>query len=246
MSERLRSLLFAMALCVVCSLLLTAAATGLKGYQQRNMLADRQKNILAAAQLISMEEKLTPQQIQAQFSQQIKTFYVDDTGSIMPPDKQTPSDLPIYLVLSDNETIEAYVVPIDTTGLWGKIHGYLAFEADGKTVRGFTVYKHSETPGLGGEIEKRWFQENFEGKKITNAQGDFVSIKIAKGQVQDVQNGEKKDNTVDGISGATLTGKYLTAGLEDILQNYEPVAVKFRNRNVGKVTLGDAEEKSGP
>jgi Na+-transporting NADH:ubiquinone oxidoreductase subunit C len=243
MSDRLRSLLFAMALCVVCSLLLTAAAAGLKGYQQRNMLADRQKNILAAAKLASMEAKMSPEKIQAQFSRQIKTYYVNHDGSIKPPGEQAPSDLPIYLVFSDDEAVEAYVVPIDTTGLWGKIHGYLAFEADGKTVRGFTVYKHSETPGLGGEIEKRWFQENFEGKKITDSAGDFVSIKIAKGEVE---SETKERNYVDGISGATLTGKYLTAGIEEILQDYEPVAVKFRNRNVGKVTLGDAEEKSEP
>jgi Na+-transporting NADH:ubiquinone oxidoreductase subunit C len=33
---------------------------------------------------------------------------------------------------------------------------------------------------------------------------------------------------VDGISGATLTGRYLAAGIRDTLSQYEPVAVKFR------------------
>ena len=32
--------------------------------------------------------------------------------------------------------------------------------ADGQTVAGFSVYQHAETPGLGGEIEKPWFQQN--------------------------------------------------------------------------------------
>jgi Na+-transporting NADH:ubiquinone oxidoreductase subunit C len=42
----------------------------------------------------------------------------------------------------------------------------------------------------------------------------------------------KRDNYVDGISGATLTGKYLSAGLKDILQDYEPVAIEFRQKNL--------------
>jgi Na+-transporting NADH:ubiquinone oxidoreductase subunit NqrC len=33
---------------------------------------------------------------------------------------------------------------------------------------------------------------------------------------------------VDGISGATLTGKFLTRGLKDTLKKYEHVSIKFR------------------
>ena len=40
---------------------------------------------------------------------------------------------------------------------------------------------------------------------------------------------ERQANYVDGISGATLTGKYLSSGLKTILTRYEPVAVRFRN-----------------
>jgi Na+-transporting NADH:ubiquinone oxidoreductase subunit C len=105
--------------------------------------------------------------------------------------------------------------------LWGKIFGYLALKSDGSTVTGFTVYKHSETPGLGGEIEKRWFQKNFEGKKILDKAGGFVSISIAKGFLPESFPKDKLPNYVDGISGATLTGKFLTTGLKDVLQAYE-------------------------
>ena len=138
-----------------------------------------------------------------------------------------PSRCPFNVYEKDN-TIQAYVVPIDTRGLWGKIHGYLAIDNDGKTVRGFTVYQHSETPGLGGEIESRWFRKNFRGKKIVNKSGNFVSISIAKGKTDEVVPPDKRPNYVDGISGATMTGKFLTAGLRDILKEYEPVAIRFR------------------
>ena len=94
--------------------------------------------------------------------------------------------------------------------------------------RSFTIFKHSETPGLGGEIEKEWFQKNFVGKKIINRDGRFVSIGVAKGTVKTKIPLKEQMNYVDGISGATLTGKYLSAGIREILHNYEPVSIKFR------------------
>jgi Na+-transporting NADH:ubiquinone oxidoreductase subunit C len=35
---------------------------------------------------------------------------------------------------------------------------------------------------------------------------------------------------VDGISGATLTGRYLSEGLEETLMQYEPVSIIFRQK----------------
>jgi Na+-transporting NADH:ubiquinone oxidoreductase subunit C len=55
-----------------------------------------------------------------------------------------------------------------------------------------------------------------------------VSVSITKGAVQDVIQPEKRPHYVDGISGATLTGKYLTAGLKEILEDYEPMSIRFR------------------
>ena len=94
---------------------------------------------------------------------------------------------------------------------------------------GFTVYKHSETPGLGGEIEKRWFQKNWIGKRIVDQAGEFVSVGIAKGKVEVTVPEQQRPHYVDGISGATLTGNYLTAGIREILEKYEPVSIKFRS-----------------
>jgi len=230
-SSGLKSLFFAASLCIVCSLLLTTAAIGLKRYQQQNILADRQKNILLAAKLIEEKSALSPKELENIYQNSIRKVSVGPGGVILPTGQSAPGALPLYLV-GEKDAVEAYIIPIDTTGLWGKIFGYLALDADGTTVRGFTVYKHSETPGLGGEIEKRWFQKEFEGKKIVTAYGDFVSIGVTKGKSRD-------DHNVDGISGATLTGKYLSQGLKTILQDYEPVAIKFRNRNTIKAPLGN-------
>ena len=68
--------------------------------------------------------------------------------------------------------------------------------------------------------------------------GNFLSISIAKGGLADTVPDDKRMNVVDGISGATLTGKYLTTGLKDILLEYEPVSLKFRTKKLLRLTTG--------
>lgn len=229
MPNAMKSLVFAVVLCVVCSVLLTAANTGLKSFQQKNAEVDRQKNILKAFGILGEDRAVTSAEVQSLYLNDVKSVWVDDTGRIVPEAGHKKTDLPLYLYMK-NERVEAYVVPIDSRGLWGKIHGYLAIDNDGTTVRGFTVFKHQETPGLGGEIESRWFRKNFKGKKITAADGHFVSVKIAKGKVGGQVPPGQRANYVDGISGATMTGKFLTEGMKEILKEYEPVAIEFRQK----------------
>jgi Na+-transporting NADH:ubiquinone oxidoreductase subunit C len=108
----------------------------------------------------------------------------------------------------------------------------MAIKNDGTTISGFTVYSHQETPGLGGEIEKEWFRKNFEGKKILDAQDNFVSITITKGSVKGRIPESRRKNFVDGISGATMTGKFLSAGLRQTLTQYEPFSERFRKNEL--------------
>jgi Na+-transporting NADH:ubiquinone oxidoreductase subunit C len=233
MSSRLKSILFAIVLCFVCSVILTTASTGLQRFQQKNMLIDKHRNILKSVGLIEPDRRPTTDEIESLFNEYIKSFWVDSEGRLSGDSQRSEMDFPLYVYLK-KDSIEAYIVPINSRGLWGKIQGYLAIDNDGSTIVGFTVYKHSETPGLGAEIEKAWFQKNWVGKKIVDRDGGFVSVSIAKGAVQEMVPPEKRPNYVDGISGATLTGKYLTAGLKETLENYEPVSIKFRNNLLTK------------
>lgn len=217
-------IVFAGILSLVCGLLLTAAATGLKPFQLDNMEADRQKNILKAAGIIDGDMEISKKTVKALYSEKIETVTALPDGTLL--DATDTRGLPLFLY-KENNTVKAYIIPIESRGLWGKIYGYMAFENDGMTVAGFTVYSHSETPGLGGEIEKQWFGKNFIGKKIINDQNRFVSIGIAKGSAENLPP-EEQSHYVDGISGATLTGKYLSQGLRRNLEHYEPVSIHFR------------------
>lgn len=231
MSEGLKSLLFAVVMCLVCSTLLTLGATGLQRFQEKNILLDKRKNILLSAGLLDDKNAVKPEEITRIYSESISALWIDGEGKIKSEADHGPNDLPLYLYRR-NGNVSAYIIPFTSKGLWGKIYGYLALDTDGSTIKGFTVYQHQETPGLGGEIEKRWFQKNFSGKKIVDRNGNFVSIAIAKGKVADAVPVTRQSNYVDGISGATLTGKFLSEGLKDVLREYEPVSVEFRYNRV--------------
>jgi len=227
--DKIKSILFAAVLCLVCSILLTAASTGLQPLQQKNMLIDRRKNILKAVHLVEENKKYTPDEIARLYDDNIKRLKVDAFGRVAHEIVEGDKVLPLYLYEKNKGEVEAYIIPIDARGLWGRIFGYVAIEKDGSTISGFTVYKHSETPGLGGEIEQDWFRKNFVGKKVINQAGDFVSITVAKGKVAESIPKEKQVNHVDGISGATLTGKFFSKSMKDTLAEYEPVSIQFRD-----------------
>jgi len=231
MSNYVKSIIFAAVLSIVCGSLLTLASTGLKEYQLKNIAIDKQKNILKSVGLISDKQKLSQDTIDRLYADNIRQIWVDLEGKSVSKQKNTENDLLVYLHQEQDE-IQSYIIPIDSRGLWGRILGYLAIKNDGATVAGFTVYSHSETPGLGGEIEKSWFQKNFAGKKILDDAGNLVSVSIAKGAVKGRIPESRHKNFVDGISGATLTGKFLSAGLKETLVEYEPLFEKFSNNMI--------------
>jgi Na+-transporting NADH:ubiquinone oxidoreductase subunit C len=227
MSDQLKSIAFTAVVALVCSLMLTAAASGLKERKLRNVAVDRQKNILKSVGLIDPGKKVSVDRIERLYGENIRCYALDGTGRIVAADA-ADGGLPVCFHVKDGQPA-AYILPVNSRGLWGKIHGYLAIESDGETVAGFSVYSHNETPGLGGEIEKPWFQKNFIGKKIVDPSGNFAAVRIAKGKAAEVVAPDKVPNVVDGISGATLTGKYLSGGLKDLLQEYEVLSRQFRD-----------------
>ncbi len=231
MSNYVKSILFAAVLSLACGSLLTLASTGLKEYQLKNIELDKNKNILKSVGLLDGEDVVSPETAAQLYSQNIRQIWINVDGEIIPEHTKGKSDLPVYL-FSQQGKVQAYIIPVHSRGLWGKISGYMAIKNDGATISGFTVYSHQETPGLGGEIEKKWFQKNFEGKKILDDQGNFVAVAIAKGSVKERIPESRQKNFVDGISGASMTGKFLSAGLKQILTEYEPFSKRFRKNEI--------------
>tara|TARA_B100000586_G_scaffold169111_1_gene123357 strand:+ start:149 stop:835 length:687 start_codon:yes stop_codon:yes gene_type:complete len=221
------SFVFAIIMCVVCGFLLTAAAVGLKDRKDQNVRVDQQKNILKALGLLP-SGKLSNDTIQSLFGDRVRHVWMTETGDIVKSSQEGAREL--YIVGTPS-LIENYAIPFEAYGLWSWIKGYIALKGDGKTISGLTVYSHGETPGLGGECEKPWFQDQFLGKQIVDLSGKFTSIGVVKGKVEDLISKKDQNRYVDGMSGATITGKGMEKYLKMELLNYEPLSQKLRSRD---------------
>ena len=135
-------------------------------------------------------------------------------------DKENDKIIKKYLPSFYHSTKQIYVFPISGKGLWSTLFGFLAIDKDKNTIKGITFYKHNETAGLGGEVDKKWFQNNFIGKKIFNSNGELVSVKVLKGTVNALPI-DQQIHAVDGITGATITSKGLSYFLLRDLKRYE-------------------------
>ena len=217
---------FAGIICVVCSVLLTAAATGLKSLQDENVRIDKQKNILKAVGVLTDGQVVTKEKVASLYETKIKNRWVTAAGKLLEA-SSSESDRQVFLY-EEGVSLVAYAVPVSGYGLWSTIYGFLAIEGDGETVAGLTVYQHGETPGLGGECEKPWFQNQFVGKKIVDQDGKFVSVGIVKGKVADTVPENKHQYYVDGMSGATITSKGMEDFIKADLTYYEPFAKTLR------------------
>lgn len=128
--------------------------------------------------------------------------------------EESGRQLPVYVCAMEDGS-EYYIFPLRGKGLWGPIWGYISLEKDMNTVYGAVFDHKSETPGLGADINKEWFQLNFRGKKIYT-DNTFKSIEVAK-----VGTVEPSAYSVDGISGGTITSKGVQAMLHDCLEGYD-------------------------
>jgi Na+-transporting NADH:ubiquinone oxidoreductase subunit C len=102
-------------------------------------------------------------------------------------------------------------------GLWNEIWGFVALESDLNTIRGVSFDHKGETPGLGARIASDpEIAARYKGKTIYDG-SNLVSVNMMKGEGNDYDN---EPHRVDGMSGATLTGKGVNNMLMDYLQNY--------------------------
>jgi len=200
---------------IILGFMLSFAAASLKDKQDFNIEIDIKKNILSSLNIPTDKSvKLSQNDIQNLYDEEITTLSIDASGI-----KSDNGALTVYVAMNQMQPT-GYAIPISGKGLWSTIYGYIALEPDGETVKGINFYQHGETPGLGGELEKDWFTSNFIGKKIYNSEGELVGITIIKGQVN--RNNKNAIHQVDGISGATLTGKGMNQFIAHDLNIYKP------------------------
>lgn len=142
-------------------------------------------------------------------------------------------DLPLFTC--NKEDGEFLIIPVQGKGLWGPIWGYVSMQMDYNTIYGVVFDHKGETPGLGADIDKEWFQAPFVGKHIFGADGHFVGINVYKGGAGSAALAGDNEHGVDAISGGTITSKGLEAMLKDCLVDYSAY-FKKQQSNTAVVT----------
>jgi Na+-transporting NADH:ubiquinone oxidoreductase subunit C len=112
----------------------------------------------------------------------------------------------------EGDKIIAYAIPVEGQGFWAPIRAVVGIDADKKTITGFAVYQQNETPGLGAEIAKPEFRNQFKGKIISSEE---KSLNINR-------PGTPLDqSSVHAITGATQTSVRLEKLINDGLKNWQ-------------------------
>lgn len=228
---------FAAIVCLVCAVPIAAAAVALKPRQEQNQRIDRMSKVLSVAGLVTSDESLDASAIEARFAESVQARAIDlrtgetvdsiDTKvydarraardpalSSAAPDNaarvfRLPNVSVVYEVM-DADRVRAIILPIQGYGLWSTMYGFLALEADARTVSGITFYEHGETAGLGGEIENPTWQAKWVGRQAVDEAG-AVRLQVIKGAAGPAADDPYR---VDGLSGATITARGVTATLD--------------------------------
>jgi len=229
-----KTLIVALSLCIVCSVIVSTAAVVLKPAQEANQALDRKRNILAAAGMLDDSSGVEEQFSQittrvvdlrtGKFTDAVDPANYDQSAAAKESDSSEPlgptEDIakifrrehyaPVYVVEDGQGEIEKLILPIRGYGLWGTLYGFIALEGDANTVAGIGFYEHKETPGLGGEVDNPRWKSLWQGKQIYR-DGE-VALDLVKGSVD--PSSAKADYQVDGLAGATLT----TRGVANLVQ----------------------------
>ena len=212
------TLIVAIGLSLVCSIIVSSAAIVLKPVQARNEDLFRKQIILDVAGLMEPGADVDAlfASIETRTVDLASGSYADDAdmeATIAIPDEldtagiaQRAANIDVYLV-TDNGRVDQVILPVYGKGLWSTMLGYLSVAPDGNTIRGLRFYSHGETPGLGDQMDKESWRAQVDGKKIYGDDGEPV-IRVIKGPVPEGVPGSKY--MLDGLAGATLTGNGIT------------------------------------
>ena len=243
---------FAIILVVIVGGLLAFVSISLKPLQQSNVKNEKKQNILNSLPGINFERS----EAEGEFNKYVKKRVIlDYTGKVVDGSVKTSADdikdkdtldafnidlqkeyrniavedrnYPLFVCEIDSKMY--YVLPVTGRGLWDAIWGFISVESDGESIAGAVFDHKGETPGLGAEINRDEFEDQFDALKIGRTKSNtelsavnFRSIKVVKpGSLSD------KLTQVDGISGGTFT----SVGVQEMLKRTFYVYYKHFNEN---------------
>ena len=232
------TLLFAIAMVIIVGTLLAAIDSSLRERIDTNKILEKQQNILYAIGINDNEGSsvrfISKDQAPIEFDKYVVNQIYIQGGKIIEDEeaylievkkeKTLAKDasynrrLPLFIAEKDDK--KYYVAPIRGKGLWNSIWGYVSMDED-MIIQGAYFDHQAETPGLGANINQRFFMDDFIGENLLDSNGNFKGITVSKKNL-DPRNEIKDDNEVDAIAGATITGDGVSAMIKSDLGLYVP------------------------
>ena len=239
------TIIFAIGMVLVVGSLLAYASASLNDRITINRELEKKQNILYAMGINENDENnaifvsttdapiLFDKHIQKQIVIQGDKEPVEDNQAYLIDVKKEQTNakagkerrLPLFIG-KDDAGKTYYIAPIRGKGLWDAIWAYVAMD-ENMTIQGAFFDHKGETAGLGANINKRFFMDDFIGEELMH-DGKFVGVAVAKGNA-DPLNIDKTDNAVDAIAGATITGDGVSAMLKNELKLYVPYFKNLKN-----------------
>ena len=240
-------IIFTLIMTIIVGGLLALANQLLKPAQIKSIELDTKRQILSAVMEVGKKDDVL-----GIYEKRIRSIVVDINGEeITTDEKGQPIEaekidvakyfkldykkrlFPVFKYVNESnpDKVEAYILPVYGSGLWDRIWGFVALDEELKKIKGVSFGHKGETPGLGARITEKDIQQRYVGKDIYNSAGQFVSVEMQKGEngggEASIQAYADKPNQVDGMSGATLTGR----GVNDMLRKYLDYYQKYIKKN---------------
>lgn len=105
----------------------------------------------------------------------------------------------------DGSEVKGYTIKVAPKGYGGAIEMMVGISTEGK-LSGIKVLTHGETPGLGANATNPDFSDQYKDKPTEE-------LSVVKGTAS-------KDNEVSAITGATITSKAVTSGVNKAIEFY--------------------------
>ncbi|WP_370228664.1 Na(+)-translocating NADH-quinone reductase subunit C [Cognatishimia sp.] len=224
-----KTIFIAVSVCLVASMIVSAAAVALRPTQAVNALKDKQINILQVAGIYDPNKDVLesfaafePQILElatGEFTDRFDIATFDDRDAADDPATSVALEddpagigrqgqfVTVYLLRDDAGEIDKVILPLHGYGLWSTLYGFIALEENGNDIFGLQFYEHAETPGLGAEVDNPRWKALWKGKKLADDAGE-LQISVTK-----AVPAAGAEYHIDALAGATLT----TVGVHNLV-----------------------------
>jgi Na+-transporting NADH:ubiquinone oxidoreductase subunit C len=230
-----KTIAIAVALCLVCAVLVSFSAVALKPLQINNKEVDMKKNILDVAGLLEEGANIDAvfkDKIEAKIVNLETGDYVEDMNPAEYDQRKAAKDPAMSVVIPKEKdiahirvkakyakvflvknagAIQSIILPINGYGLWSTLYGFLSLDPDGQTVQSINFYDQAETPGLGGEVVNPNWRALWKGKKVY---AETEQASLEKGAIEGAEIGEPALSLIKGTVDTSKPGsQYQVDGL---------------------------------